>query len=237
MSGHSKWATTKRAKAVVDAKRAASFTKVAHIITIAAREKGGDPDANFSLRLAIDKARAVNMPKDNIERAIKRGTGELAGETLEEITYEGFGPGGVALMIQTLTDSRNRSVSEIKHALSKHGGNLGAANSVQWMFERRGVIGVDPSACTDERELGLIEAGAQDIIKDEEGVTIYTTPEQFQPVKEYLEHENVTPAFAEIDRVAKEKVSPAPEDQEKVERLIEVLEEMPDVVNVSTNLA
>lgn len=237
MSGHSKWATTKRAKAVVDAKRAASFTKVAHIITLAAREKGGDPDANFSLRLAIDKARAVNMPKDNIERAIKRGTGELAGETLEEITYEGFGPGGVALMVQTLTDNRNRSVSEIKHALSKHGGNLGAANSVRWMFERRGMLGVDAAACTDDIELALIEHGADDIIKDEDGCTIVTPPEHFQAIKEYVEGAGVALAFADIDLMPKERVALSPADREKLERLIEALEDMPDVVNVSTNLS
>lgn len=237
MSGHSKWATTKRAKAVVDAKRAVNFTKVAHVITIAAREKGGDPETNFSLRLAIDKARGVNMPKENIERAIKRGTGELAGESLEEITYEGFGPGGVALIIQTLTDNRNRSVSEIKHALSKHGGNLGAANSVRWMFERRGSIGIDAAVCTDEHELALIERGAEDIIKDDDGCTILTTPEQFQSIKEYLEGIGATLVFAEIDLVPKERVTLPPDQQEKIEKLVEVLEGMPDVVSVSSNLA
>ena len=237
MSGHSKWATTKRAKAVVDAKRASSFTRAAHLITLAAREKGGNPETNFSLRLAIEKARAVNMPKDNIERAIKRGTGELAGTTLEEITYEGFGPGGVALIIRTLTDNRNRSVSEIKHALSKHGGNLGAANSALWMFERRGTLGIDTAACTDERELALIERGAEDIIKDEEGVTVLVSPENFQPVKEYLEAEGIMPAFAEVDLLPKEKISASLEDQEKIEQLVVVLEDMDDVVSVSTNLA
>lgn len=237
MSGHSKWATTKRAKAVVDAKRAASFTRVAHVITLAAREKGGDPDANFSLRLAIEKARAVNMPKENIERAIKRGTGELTGETLEEITYEGFGPGGVALIIQTLTNNRNRSVSEIKHILSKHGGNFGAANSVRWMFERRGSVGVEAAACTDEIELALIERGAEDIIRDEDGCTIVTSPETFQSIKEHLEELGISLAFADIDMAPKEKVSVTPDVQEKIDTLIDALEDMPDVISVATNLA
>lgn len=236
MSGHSKWATTKRAKAVIDAKRAANFTKVAHVITIAAREKGGDTDSNFSLRLAIEKAHAVNMPKENIERAVKRGTGELAGEALEEITYEGFGPGGVALIVQTLTDNRNRSVSEIKHALSKYGGNLGAANSVRWMFERLGAIGIDVRACTNEAELALIEKGAEDIIKDEDFCTIITSPKQFQPLKEYLEGQGLALAFADIALMPKEKVSPSLEDRKKIEKIVDVFENMHDVVSVSTNL-
>ncbi len=238
MSGHSKWATTRRAKAVVDAKRAANFTKVAHIITLAAREKGGDPDSNFSLRLAIEKARAVNMPKDNIDRAIKRGTGELAGATLEEITYEGFGPGGVAFIIQTLTDNRNRSVSEIKHILSKNGGNLGSANSVMWMFERRGTLGISQESCTDEAELALIEGGADDIIKDEDGVTIMTAPEHLQKIKELLDSRGIGVAFAEIELAPKEKVSVDDlEVREKVEHLIEALDSNDDVTSVSTNLA
>lgn len=236
MSGHSKWATTKRSKAVVDAKRAASFTRVAHIITIAAREKGGALDSNFSLRLAIDKARAVNMPKENIERAIKRGTGELSGEALEEITYEGFGPGGVAIIIQTLTDNRNRSVSEIKHTLTKYGGNLGTANSVRWMFERRGTIGIDTASCTEERELALIETGVEDIIKDNDGCTIITSPERFRPVKEYLEGQGIALAFADIGLVPKEKITAPPQVQESIDKLIEVIEDTPDVVSVATNL-
>lgn len=237
MSGHSKWATTKRAKAVVDAKRAASFTRVAHLITIAAREKGGDPDTNFSLRLAIEKARAVNMPKDNIERAIKRGTGEGGGATLEEITYEGFGPGGVAFIINTLTDNRNRSVSEIKHILSKNGGNLGSANSVLWMFERRGTLGVAREACTDELELSLIELGVQDIVKDEDGVTIMTAPEDLQKVKEFLDNGTIAVAFAEIDLVPKDRMAVDTETQEKIDHLVETLEDNDDVTGVYTNLA
>ena len=153
MSGHSKWATTKRAKAVVDAKRASVFTRLAHAITLAAREKGGDSATNFSLRLACEKARDANMPKDNIERAIRRGTGEGGGVQPEEIVYEGYGPGGIAILIHTLTDNRNRTVSELKHILSKHGGNLGSVNSVAWMFERQGVVGISGSP-TEDQELG-----------------------------------------------------------------------------------
>lgn len=237
MSGHSKWATTRRAKAVVDAKRAANFTKVAHLITLAAREKGGDPDKNFSLRLAVEKARAVNMPKDNIERAIKRGTGDLEGETLEEITYEGFGPGGVAFIIQTLTNNRNRSVSEIKHLLSKNGGNLGSANSVLWMFERRGILGISRAACTDDLELTLIEQGAQDIIKDDDGVTIVTTPEDFQKIKEFLDGEKVELAFADIELAPKDRADIDDATREKIDHLVETLESHDDVTAVSTNLS
>lgn len=237
MSGHSKWATTRRAKAVVDAKRAANFTKVAHIITLAAREKGGDPDKNFSLRLAVEKARAVNMPKENIERAIKRGTGGLEGETLEEITYEGFGPGGVAFIIQTLTNNRNRSVSEIKHLLSKNGGNLGSANSVLWMFDRRGVLGISLTACTDDFELALIERGVIDVVKDDDGATITTTPEDFQKIKEFLDSEKVELAFAEIELAPKERSDVDDATRERIEHLIETLEAHDDVTAVSTNLA
>ena len=237
MSGHSKWATTRRAKAVVDAKRAANFTKVAHLVTLAAREKGGDPETNFSLRLAVEKARAVNMPKDNIDRAIKRGTGELTGEILEEITYEGFGPGGVAFIIQTLTNNRNRSVSEIKHILSKNGGNLGSANSVLWMFERRGTLGIAPDTCTDELELELIERGAEDVIKDDDGATIMTRTEDFQKIKEFLDTQKINIAFADIELVPKDKVAVDDATREKIEHLIDTLDDHDDVTSVSTNLA
>ncbi len=234
MSGHSKWATTKRQKAVTDAKRAASFTRVANMITIAAREKGGDVATNFSLRLAIEKAKAVNMPKDNIDRAIKRGTGELEGARLEEITYEGFGPGGVALIIFTLTDNRNRTVADLKHILSKHGGNLGSAGSVLWMFEKIGTIGI-AGALGDEQELALIEAGADDIRIDGDEVTIFTQPENLQNVKEVVEQFNKTIAFAEFSYRAKNEVSLAQSDQDALERLLSALDEMNDVTDYATN--
>lgn len=236
MSGHSKWATTKRAKAVVDAKRAGAFTKVANGITIAAREKGGDPETNFSLRLAIEKAKAVNMPKDNIERAIKRGLGTLDGETLEEITYEGFGPAGVAVIISTVTNNRNRTASEIKHILSKHGGNLGAQNSVQWMFSRRGVIGLENASLSDDEELALIEAGAQDVRRDENAIAITTTPEALQAVKGALEILGKPIAYAEFSLIAKNTVSLDDAAHSEVERLVDELENHQDVTDCYLNL-
>ncbi len=237
MSGHSKWATTKRAKAVVDAKRAVVFTRLAHGITLAAREKGGNPDINFSLRLAIEKAREASMPKENIERAIKRGTGELSGETLEEITYEGFGPGGVALLVETLTNNRNRTVSEIKHILTKHGGSLGAANSVAWMFEKKGVIGVPTSTLSEEAELSLIEAGAQDIQKEGSEATIITEVEDFQNVKSAAEKLGTKTEFAEFDYLPKNTVALSEEGTEKLEKLLEEIEEHTDVLHHYSNRA
>lgn len=237
MSGHSKWATTKRAKAVVDAKRAVVFTRLAHGITLAAREKGGNPDTNFSLRLAIEKAREASMPKENIERAVKRGTGELSGESLEEITYEGFGPGGVALLVETLTNNRNRTVSEIKHILAKHGGSLGAANSVAWMFEKKGVIGIPANALSEETELSLIEAGAQDIQKEGDEVTIITEIENFQNVKSAVEKQGGRAAFAEFDYIPKNTVSLSGEDSEKLTALLEELEGHSDVLHHYSNRA
>lgn len=237
MSGHSKWATTKRAKAVVDAKRAANFTRVAHVVTIAAKEKGGDPDTNFSLRLAIEKARAVNMPKENIERAIKRGTGGLEGETLEEILYEGFGPEGLMILIETLTNNRNRTVSEIKHILSSHGGGLGAAGSALWNFEKKGVVGVSTNALTDDTELALIEAGAEDIKKDGAESTIMSSPEHLQSIKSATESFGIQTVFAEIDYIPKNTVSLSEHTQSSLEKLTDALEEHPDVINYYTNLS
>lgn len=235
MSGHSKWATTKRAKAVVDAKRAGAFTKVANMITIAAREKGGDPETNFSLRLAVEKARAVNMPKDNIERAIKRGLGTLEGETLEEITYEGFGPGGVAVMIQTLTNNRNRTASEVKHILSKNGGNLGAQNSVQWMFEKKGVIGFSQQL-SDDDELALIEAGAEDITRDGASITVMMPPEMLQAVKSAAEAQGKTLAYTEFTAIPKNTVQIDDAARATVDRLVDELENHQDVTDYFLNL-
>ncbi|MBI4240034.1 YebC/PmpR family DNA-binding transcriptional regulator [Candidatus Uhrbacteria bacterium] len=237
MSGHSKWATTKRAKAVTDAKRASQFTRLAAAITIAAREKGGNPDTNFSLRLAIEKARDGNMPKDNIERAIKRGTGELGGAQLEEIMYEGYGPEGVALLISTLTDNKNRTVSEIKHTLSKHGGNLGAANSVLWCFEKKAIIGLSASSLTDERELELIEYGAEDIQKNGDETTVVADASRLQLLKEYLERQGVTSVFAEIDYLPKNTVALSTEGNDKLERIFETLDEQSDVTDYYSNRA
>jgi len=238
MSGHSKWATTKRAKAVTDAKRAGVFTKIAHLISIAARDGGGDPKANFILRMAIEKGKEVSMPKDNIERAIKRGTGELAGETLEEIIYEGYGPGGVAILIDSLTDNRNRSVSEIKHILTKHGGSFGAAGSVAWMFEKKGVIGISPEHVSDDLELDLIEAGAEDVIRTDEGVTIITTPNEIEAVKAILDSKKISTAFAEVEYRAKTMTTVSDDaTKQKLEKILDDLEEHADVRGYYTNLA
>ena len=240
MSGHSKWATTKRQKAVTDAKRANLFTKLGKAITVAAREKGGDPAANFSLRLAIEKARAANMPKDNIERAIKRGTGEIMGEVIEELLYEGFGPGGTTLIIKCLSDNKNRTASEIKHILNEHGGSLAGKNAVMWQYELKGVIRILKEKLEgknlDELELKIIDLGAQEIIKEEDSLLIYTKLEDLQKISKGLEDIGLAPDYAEIEYVAKEKISVSPEAQKKNEELFEALDEMEDVDDYYSNL-
>jgi len=188
MSGHSKWSTIKRQKGAADAKRGALFTRLGNQITVAAREGGGDPEMNFKLKLAIDMAKAGNLPKENMERAIKRGTGELAGEKIEEIIYEGFGPDGVAIMLQALTDNRNRTSSAVKHLFSKFGGNLGGPKAVSWMFIKRGVLRTPQ--VDQALELALIDAGVEDILRDDEGVTILTQPNDLQKTKTDLENQN-----------------------------------------------
>jgi YebC/PmpR family DNA-binding regulatory protein len=236
MSGHSKWATTKRAKAVTDAKRSAVFTKVARLITVAAREKGGDISANFSLRMAIDKARAANMPKDNIEKAIKRGTGELDGGTIEELVYEGIGPANSQFIVKVLTDNKNRSASEIRHLFTKSGGSLG---SVAWNFVQKGVIRISNfkfQISNDEQELELIEAGVDDILKEEEGITLYTKPEDLQKVKKFLDDKQINVESAEIEFVAKDEAAVRESDREKFEKFIEALEENEDVSDYYVNV-
>ncbi|RUM88407.1 MAG: YebC/PmpR family DNA-binding transcriptional regulator, partial [Thermovibrio sp.] len=177
MAGHSKWANIRHKKAAQDAKRGKIFTKLAREITVAAREGGGDPEKNPRLRAAIEKARKFNMPKENIERAIKRGTGEIAGESYEEVTYEGYGPGGVAIIVKCLTDNRNRTAAEVRHAFSKHGGNLGTSGCVSWMFERKGVISI-PAENYDEDTvmMAAIEAGAEDVVREDNKFIVYTNP-------------------------------------------------------------
>jgi len=235
MSGHSKWATTKRQKAVVDAKRASVFTRLGNAITIAAREKGGDSETNFSLRLAIEHARTANMPKENIERAIKRGTGDLEGETLEEILYEGFGPEGLMIIIETLTNNRNRTVSELKHLLSSRGGGLGAAGSALWNFDKKGVVGVATDALTEEAELALIEAGAEDIKKDGAESTIICSPENLQSIKTAIESLHIQAAFAEFDYIPKNTVALSDSAQSALEKITDALDDHSDVVNYYTN--
>lgn len=237
MSGHSKWATTKRQKFATDAKRAAIFTRAANAITIAAREKGGNLDMNFSLRLAIDRAKEVNMPKENIDRAIKRGTGELAGEQIDELIYEGFGPGGVAFLIEVTTTNKNRSASDIKHILTKYGGNLGSTNSVRRLFEKRGTLGIQTNTLTETQELELIEAGVLDIQKEGDETTILTSPEDLQKIKELLEKEHIHPAFVEFDYIPQVYMEVQdPTTREKLEKLSSELDETSDITHFYSNL-
>lgn len=260
MSGHSKWATTKRQKAVTDAKRGAIFTKLSNLITIAVREKGNDPATNFTLRMTMDKARAANMPKDNIERAIKRGTGELAGAAIEELIYEGLGPAKSQFIIKCLTDNKNRAVANVRHIFTKSGGAFGSA--VMWNFDKLSVIrisndelaGCDAnlrinanavpkirneyanSAVGEEFELELIDAGAQDIIKEAEGMTIYAKPEDLQKVKKFLEEKKIKTESAEIEYIAKDSQEISGADKEKIEKFIEELEENEDVADYYTSV-
>ncbi|MFH0891564.1 MAG: YebC/PmpR family DNA-binding transcriptional regulator [Candidatus Falkowbacteria bacterium] len=239
MSGHSKWATTKRRKEAVDAKRGAIFTRVAHIITLAAR-KGGDPESNFNLRMAIEKAKGVNMPKDNIERAIKRGTGELGGAQIEELIYEGFGPAGSQFIVKSLTDNKNRSAGNIRHLFTKYGGSLGA---VMWSFELAGVVRVGNEETKAKNldwgglELELIDAGAQDIRKEEEGVTVVTRPEDLQKVNKFFEEKHIAVASAEAEYLPKEEITVGPEDKEKIENFIDELEDNEDVSDYYHNIS
>lgn len=239
MSGHSKWATTKRQKAAKDAKRSSAFTKLANNITIAAR-KGGDPDMNFSLRMAIDKAKAANMPKDNIERAIKRGTGEGGGAAVEELTYEGIGPGKAGFIIEAVTDNKNRTASEIRHAFTKHNGSLGSTNSVSWNFDRKGVITVTaehlPADDWEAFELELIDAGAEDITKEAEGLTVVTALENLQSVKEFLDRKGIAVDSAELEYIPRERKALNDEEQKKVEHFIDALDELDDVSNYYTDV-
>ena len=237
MSGHSKWATTKRRKAAVDAKKGAVFTKIAKLITIAARG-GGDPAANFSLRLAIDRAKAINMPKDNIERAIKRGTGQSGGAQIEELIYEGIGPAKAQFIVKCLSDNKNRTASEIRHLFSKHGGALG---TVMWNFTQRGVIMIEQADINDKKltgenfELELIDAGAEDIQKEDQGLTIYTAPPDLQKTKQFLESKNIKTESAEIEYAAKESIGLSADEKIQVEKFIEELENNEDVSDYYTN--
>ena len=238
MSGHSKWATTHRAKELADAKRGNIFTKLSRNISIAAR-KGGDPEMNFSLFTAIEKAKNANMPKDNIEKAIKRGTGELEGATLEQVMYEAFGSGGTALLIDGVTDNKNRTTSEVKLILTKHGGSFGAQNSVQWMFAQKGVIRLDAADVKDKDTLmmELLDAGAQDVVEEEGGLTVYTGFIEFEKVKKWLDGNGVKPSYAEVEWIAKDKVPVDEEARGKVESLIDALDAYDDVNGVYCNMA
>src|SRR5438067_155427 len=236
MSGHSKWAGIKHKKAIVDAKRGQAFTRASREITIAAREGGGNPDSNFRLRLAMQKARDINMPTDRIQNAIKRGTGELAGERLEEVRYEGYGPAGVAVMADTLTDNRNRTSASIRHRFSKLGGNLAESNAVARMFERKRTITLDTDKHGPE-EVGLagIEAGADDVQVDGKSVEIATPPNAFEKVKAAVEALGIIVENGEITMQPKQTVAVGEDKAAAVLRLMESLEEDDDVQQVYAN--
>jgi YebC/PmpR family DNA-binding regulatory protein len=236
MAGHSKWKQIKRKKAVTDARRGASWTKVIREITVAARAGGGDPSGNPRLRTAIDAAKAVNMPGDNIERAIKKGTGELEGAVYEEVTYEGYGPGGAAILIEATTDNSTRTVAEIRHAFSRNGGNLGATNSVAWMFDRKGQILLDATKYQEDSTLeAALEAGAEDFTRDGEQYIVTTTVPTFHAVQDALRARQIEIESAEIAMVPKTTVKIEGKQAEQMLRLLEALEELDDVSKVFSN--
>ncbi|MFN3693874.1 MAG: YebC/PmpR family DNA-binding transcriptional regulator [Ignavibacterium sp.] len=236
MSGHSKWATIKRKKAALDAKKGKIFTKLIKEITIAARQGGGDPAGNPRLRLAIDNAKAENMPAENIERAIKKATGELEGVTYHELTYEGYGPAGVAMLVEVATDNKNRTVAEVRHIFSKHGGSLGETGSVAWMFERKGVITIPKQDKSEDDILAIVlDAGADDLQTEEEFYEITTTVENFESVRKALQENNLKVDNASLQWIAKNTIEVKGEDAEKVMKLIEALEDCDDVQNVYSN--
>ena len=236
MSGHSKWHSIKHKKGALDAKRGKLFTKFIKEITVAARSGGGDPEGNARLRKAIVDAKAGNMPNDTIDRAIRRGTGEEEGVNYEEITYEGYGPGGVALMIQSMTDNRNRTVAEIRHIFSKNGGNLGESGSVGWMFEKKGYIVVDKSAKSEEELFDLvIEAGADDLRDDEDNFEIITAPDSFDGVLTAIKGAGIEPQVAEVEMVPQNYIRLEGGDARQMLKLMEALEDHDDVQKVSAN--
>lgn len=237
MSGHNKWSTIKHKKGKTDAARAKSFTKVTRQIIVAAREGGGNPELNFRLRLAIQKARAVNMPNDNIQRAVKKAVGGEEG-AFEQVTYEGYGPGGVAVMVETMTDNRNRTAADVRHLFSKYGGNMGEAGCVAWMFDRKGYLAVDMSESNLTEETlteWALEGGAEDLRIEDEVAEVFTTPEDLQAVKEFMESKDVQFSEVEITMVPKNTIAIDAATEEKVTRLLEMMDENDDVQQVYAN--
>jgi YebC/PmpR family DNA-binding regulatory protein len=236
MSGHSKWATIRRKKGALDAKRGKLFTKLIKELTIAAREGGGDPTGNPRLRLAVDNAKAANMPADNIERAIKKATGELEGTTISELTYEGYGPGGIAVLVEVATDNKNRTVAEVRHIFSKQGGNMGESGSVAWMFEKKGIITLPKQGKSEDDILEIVlNAGAEDMRTEDEYFEIQSEVESFEPVRRSLIDKNLTIENASLQWIAKNTLNIAGENAEKMLKLIESLEDCDDVQNVYSN--
>lgn len=237
MSGHSKWSTIKRKKGAIDSKRGQVFTRLIKEITVAARSGGGDPENNSRLRAAINTAKTENMPKDNITRAIKKGTGEIAGEVYDEILYEGYGPGGVAVLVDCMTDNRNRTVADVRHFFAKSNGNLGESGCVSWMFDKKGLIQVDKKGMSEEKLMDLaLEAGAEDVVEEEGEFQVLTAPEDFDSVRTALEEAKISILEASVTRIPQNMVEVT---DEKVARslmkLLENLEDHDDVQNVHAN--
>lgn len=236
MSGHSKWHTIKHKKGAADAKRGKLFTRLIKEITVAARGGGGDPDANARLRKAISDSKAGNMPNDTIERAVKRGTGDLEGVNYDEITYEGYGPNGVAMLIETMTDNRNRTVAEIRHLFSKNGGNLGESGSVAWIFDRKGYIVVDKEKKSEEELFEIaIEAGAEDVKEDGDNFEIFTTQEDFEQVQEAVKKAGIEPEVAEVSMIPQNYIKLEGADAQQMLKLYEAIDDHDDVQNVYAN--
>ena len=236
VAGHSKWAQIKRKKAVTDARRGQHWTKLIREITVAAREGGGDPDANPRLRLAVDTAKAANMPNDNIERGILKGTGDLEGVSYEEVTYEGYGPNGVALYIECLTDNSNRSVADVRHVLTKRGGSLGTSGSVAWQFDRKGQIWIDAQRHDEDATMmAALEAGAEDMVRESDQFLVTTAFETFHTVQAGLRAAGVTIEEAELAMVPKTTVAVEGDAARKLVAIIEALDELDDVQHVHTN--
>ncbi|MFO8025820.1 YebC/PmpR family DNA-binding transcriptional regulator [Thiohalophilus sp.] len=236
MAGHSKWANIRHRKAAQDARRGKLFTKLIREITVSAREGGGDPETNPRLRTAIDKALSSNMTKDTIERAVKRGSGDQDGANYEEVRYEGYGPGGVAIMADCLTDNRNRTVSEVRHAFTKNGGNLGTDGSVAYLFSKLGTLSFPPGSDEDALMEAALEAGAEDVVTNEDGsIEVTTTPEDFLDVKRAMQAAGLEPEMAEVTMRAATSVDLPLAEAEQVMKLVDMLEDQDDVQNVYTN--
>lgn len=238
MAGHSKWAQIKHKKAAIDAKRGRLWTRLVREVTVSARLGGGDPEGNARLRSAIQDARAANVPNDTIDRAIQKGTGELEGESYEEVAYEGYAPGGVAVLVEAMTDNRNRTVAELRHLFSKHGGNLGESGCVAWMFERRGLFVVDRSALDEEAAMELaLELGVDDLSIEDDSYELHSSVEDYARVREALEERGIQLEVAQLAMIPQNWISAGDAGQEaRVLRLIEAIEEHDDVQNVWTNL-
>ncbi|HEX7085329.1 MAG TPA: YebC/PmpR family DNA-binding transcriptional regulator [Vicinamibacterales bacterium] len=236
MSGHSKWHTIKHKKGALDAKRGKIFTRIIKELTVAARQGGGDPDTNPRLRTVVAEAKSVNMPSENIKKAIQRGTGELPGLSYEEVTYEGYGPGGAAIIIEALTDNRNRTVGELRHLLTKHNGNLGESNSVAWMFSKKGYVVVDKKAADEETLLNaVLEAGAEDMRDDEDSWEVISEPAAFESVRDAVKALGIEPQTAQIAMLPQNYVKLEGKEASQMVKLMEALEDHDDVKQVWSN--